>query len=183
MTPEPLLSPLILTNRNHLLNLSPPARTTRLIWSWTSLSATAHAAPSLHRLPTFPFVLSPLPQGSLPRLSSREQSPSCAPFFVARPRAAVPHVCAWLAAGRPPAPPLPLCRLVAVSVPTATLQSPSRDPCKSVWDVSVTCFTPGGVPACKGIVLVRENKSHGPIRRHFGGRWPHSVGYLNVNLL
>ena len=115
------------------------------------------------------------PNGNRPLTAS----PSLWPGSIA----AVSHFYVGLVDRCPPAPPLDLCSLVAVCVSTATLQSPSRDPCKSVWDVSVTCFTPGGVPACKGIVLVRENKSHGTIRRHFGGSWHHSVGYLNVNLL
>lgn len=51
----------------------------------------------------------------------------------------------------------------SLRVDTATLQSPSRDPCMRVWDVCVTCFLPedrvcGGVPTCKGGPGKRKQK-------------------------
>lgn len=57
-----------------------------------------------------------------------------------------------------------------------------EDPCRSVWDVSVTCFTPGGVPAWKGIILIKENQRDGTIGGHLGSRRRHYFGHLNVNL-
>lgn len=38
----------------------------------------------------------------------------------------------------------------AVCVLPTTLQSPSRDPCKRVWDVRVTLFIPEGQGVCVG---------------------------------
>ena len=77
----------------------------------------------------------------------------------------------------------------AVCVLPAILQSPSRDPCKRVWDVRVTLFIPegqgvcvGGSPACKDVVLVRKDQSHGASGRQLGGRWHHSAGDLHVSL-
>lgn len=76
---------------------------------------------------------------------------------------------------------LELCSLVAASVLTTTLHKPpSSGHCKSVWDVSLTCFTPAGY---KGFILVKESKISGIIRRRLRGSGHRPVEYMHVNLL